>query len=564
MDQQGRTRIVGCRWRAPALGLLLLGLAIAGWLWTPRAAKAQASAPDQACILCHSDTDEKLVLPSGEVLDVQVDVDALDQSVHGAHAGQDVYCTDCHQDRQRYLYPHHPNPAQSLKEFVAEVSQNCEICHTPLELHNPGHLQVENNPNIPTCANCHGAHDVAPTEPMQADMVGFCQGCHATYDDPHVGEVHAELVANMRPGQNCLLCHGDVQQTADAQCQACHGLLTSQLTLESGETIDLHVDPNEIIASQHGERILQGVHYAALQCTDCHTDIARYGFPHPPLTETTQRGLTVQMEQICQQCHQEIYEKQMDGIHQQAIERGNLDAATCADCHGNHNIQEPDVPRERISQTCGQCHGEINELYSQSVHGAALLGEQNPDVPVCTDCHGVHDIENPTTAAFRANSPTLCAGCHADETMMAKYGISTEVFETYVADFHGTTVALFEKHSPDQPTNKAVCYDCHGIHNILPVTDVNSRVIKQNLLATCRECHPDATENFPSAWMSHYRPSLEHNTLVYLVDLFYKILIPGVVGAFVLFIGTDIYRRGYDWMRRRKEAESEPEETDVS
>ena len=49
---------------------------------------------------------------------------------------------------------------------------------------------------------------------------------------------------------------------------------------------------------------------------------------------------------------------------------------------------------------------------------------------------------------------------------MQKYGISTEVFNTYVADFHGTTVTLFERQHPDQPTNKAVCTDCHGVHDI--------------------------------------------------------------------------------------------------
>ena len=175
--------------------------------------------------------------------------------------------------------------------------------------------------------------------------------------------------------------------------------------------------------------------------------------------------------------------------------------------------------------------------------GNALFGENGEDVPVCTDCHGVHSIESPLTARFRVESPTLCGGCHADEDIMARHGISTDVFDTYVADFHGTTVALFEKQSPDHETNKAVCYDCHGVHDILAVTDENSTVIKENLLETCRECHPNANANFPDAWTSHYKPSLEHNALVYLIDLFYVILIPVVVGGFLMFIGTDVFRR---------------------
>jgi hypothetical protein len=32
-------------------------------------------------------------------------------------------------------------------------------------------------------------------------------------------------------------------------------------------------------------------------------------------------------------------------------------------------------------------------------------------------------------------------------------------------------VTLFEKTSPDQATNKPVCFDCHGVHNIQGVDD---------------------------------------------------------------------------------------------
>src|SRR5690606_3598676 len=118
----------------------------------------------------------------------------------------------------------------------------------------------------------------------------------------------------------------------------------------------------------------------------------------------------------------------------------------------------------------------IYGAYAESVHGAALL-EGDPNVPVCTDCHGVHGIPDPDTALFRLRSPEICAQCHANEDLMEEYGISTDVFDTYVADFHGTTVAIFEQTAPHQVPNEAVCYDCHGVHNILPTTDENSMVL---------------------------------------------------------------------------------------
>jgi len=127
--------------------------------------------------------------------------------------------------------------------------------------------------------------------------------------------------------------------------------------------------------------------------------------------------------------------------------------------------------------------------------------------------------------------------------MMARYDVSTNVFETYVADFHGTTVVLFEKISPDQETNKPVCIDCHGVHDMRKVNDPESRVLKENLLVTCQKCHPDATANFPTSWLGHYEPSAEDAPLVFFVDLFYKIIIPVTIGGIVVFIGTDITKK---------------------
>ncbi len=69
--------------------------------------------------------------------------------------------------------------------------------------------------------------------------------------------------------------------------------------------------------------------------------------------------------------------------------------------------------------------------------------------------------------------------------------------KSYVTDFHGTTVVLFEEIAPDQETNKPVCIDCHGVHDMKSVDDPESTVIKENLLDTCQKCHPDATTNFP-------------------------------------------------------------------
>jgi hypothetical protein len=126
---------------------------------------------------------------------------------------------------------------------------------------------------------------------------------------------------------------------------------------------------------------------------------------------------------------------------------------------------------------------------------------------------------------------------------MARYGLSTAILETYVSDFHGTTVLLFEKLAPDQETNKPVCVDCHGVHDIQRVDDPNSTVIQENLLVTCRRCHPDATANFPAAWLGHYPPDPQHAPLVFYVNVFYWVFIPVVIGGMLVFVVADVIRR---------------------
>ena len=183
-----------------------------------------------------------------------------------------------------------------------------------------------------------------------------------------------------------------------------------------------------------------------------------------------------------------------------------------------------------------------------------MINLGDPNVPTCTDCHGVHNTEGPSSEGnFHLLSPLLCAECHSDEEMMADYDVSTDVFETYVSDFHGTTVLLFENTAPDQETNKPVCVDCHGVHNMKKVNDPESLVIKENLLETCQRCHPDATDNFPTAWLNHYQPTLSIHPLVYYVNLFYKILIPVVIGGMLVFIASDIRKKVANKMEKRNE-----------
>jgi predicted CXXCH cytochrome family protein len=227
-----------------------------------------------------------------------------------------------------------------------------------------------------------------------------------------------------------------------------------------------------------------------------------------------------------------------------------MEAPVCTDCHGAHYTQYPNQPRALISDTCGQCHTEIFDIYKNSIHGSALIEENNPDVPVCTDCHGVHNIQDPRTALFRIESPELCAGCHADPALMAKYGYDSDVYNLYSISWHGVDVEVYKANWPTIWHESAVCTDCHGVHNILPASNPASSVSPQNLLATCRKCHPDAGPNWTGAWTGHNEISLERTPLVYYTNVFYVYFVPVVLILAGVYVLLRIIRATVDRVRR--------------
>jgi predicted CXXCH cytochrome family protein len=322
----------------------------------------------------------------------------------------------------------------------------------------------------------------------------------------------------------CLTCHVDSDQTK---------------TLPDGTELSVDVNFDELDESVHGSSSEDG----ALGCVDCH---GVDSFPHDDPYPETGRAYTVQNSLTCTNCHTEQTEDIVDDVHYLAITDGNLRSASCVDCHGAHDIQSPTESIANTAENCGTCHTTTFDKYKDSVHGVTLF-EGDENVPTCVTCHGVHGIQHPTTALFRNRSPQLCATCHADEEAMQEYDISTNVFDTYLSDFHGTTVSLFDQSDPTIPSNKAVCFDCHGVHDITKADDTKSQVVRENLLATCRECHPNASSEFPDTWVGHFEPTLESHPIIFLVNLFYDIFIPMVLSIFFILIAVDIIGR----VRRR-------------
>ncbi len=489
---------------------------------------------DHECRSCHGDNDEAVVFPSGEALSADVDLAAFDASVHGLQADNPIGCNGCHPPAT-YQYPHPPVEATDLRAYEISRSQTCVNCHEPHLTAHPGPdwsggfdpAASESGMNV-VCTDCHTSHAVQPAVVwLQHTATTVCADCHAAAGVALVDT--NQLSDHVRAGL-----FGNRQVDSDF-CMGCHGPPDKTMTFPNGDVVSISIDGEALHASVHGA----GNEWQELECNDCHEN---YNYPHPPKNAASAREYTIEKTELCGRCHETQHEGQMNSVHAEALADGKLDAATCVDCHGAHDTPVPNEPRSRIPQMCRQCHSTIFDEYASSVHGAALLNEENPDVPTCIECHGVHNINDPTTALFRNRSPELCASCHANTELMNHYEISTDVFETYVDDFHGTTVTIFQSNDPSVATNKAVCYDCHGVHAIKDPQDPNAG-IKENLVVTCQQCHPDATPNFSDAWTGHHRPSLQDNPLMFLVNIFYAVVIPATVGFFGFLVATDIYRR---------------------
>ncbi len=440
-----------------------------------------------ACLKCHAQGGGIKRFPDGKSISTYVDGVELEQSVHGA-----LPCTACHKD---FASGRHPDRAfRNKPQYLIRESHGCRGCHSDAALRRKQvHEELfakEDAGDAIVCTNCHGAHAIR-------------RASHAS------------------------------DKGEDERCMGCHeGGGASEFL--NGEQLPVHVDLAVIGSSAHH----------GLRCMDCHYWIT--GERHPRRNFRSLRDYQLATAEICRRCHFDKYSEVSESIHYDMLRSGNLKAPTCIDCHGGHSATSPARDRMAVVRKCRACHGGIYETYAASVHGSALIQEGNRDVPICTDCHSSHSIKRADTNAFHQGIPDTCSACHSNPAIMSKYGLSTDVVRTYLADFHGVTMEFYRKQggmSQYRPAQSmAVCTDCHGTHDIMRMSGSDTKEIKARLLERCRNCHHDATEQFPDAWLSHYRPSLKVAPMVFIVEKFYGLMMPLMVVGLILQILLHIWR----------------------
>jgi hypothetical protein len=318
--------------------------------------------------------------------------------------------------------------------------------------------------------------------------------------------------------------------------------------------------PNKDITKEytrgtHGQQRINKHNSDAPYCKDCH---GIHEILPPKNPRSTINRLNI--HNTCGKCHgdkklmrkyklsENIAQNYNASVHGRGVlNLGLIMTAVCTDCHGSHDVRPPDnvkspMNRKNIPITCGKCHVGILLQYRNSVHGKQWR-KGNKDVPVCTDCHGEHNIIAPDKAASSVNPENIgatCSRCHDKKPLENKYNLPVDRFKSFQKSYHGTALTL-------NKMTVANCASCHGSHDILPSSDRNSSINPKNLPRTCGKCHPQAKKNLHIGKM-HVSPSPSEDRLLFVVASVYKLLIAGTILGFLAFIGIDLFGA----RRRRK------------
>jgi len=318
----------------------------------------------------------------------------------------------------------------------------------------PPAASAQGSPKSSSCLACHGNPQMVDESSLKI-VSGFragvhaaaglsCQDCHGGNPDPALAD---DMGRAMDHGYKPSPFRGSPKQgEIPAFCGRCH----SDATYMKKFNPELRVDQEqEYWTSQHGRLLRRGDARVAT-CIDCH---GVHGILAP--TDLQSPVYATRVAETCARCHADP--KRMAGykgpdgrplpidqyalwrqsVHARALlEKEDLSAPTCNDCHGNHGAVPPGV--ESIAFVCGQCHGREAELFRAS-RKKQLFDEHNgylasagsagctlchkpPDPAAqiatirsfseCVTCHGNHGIVRPTLAMLAPLPSTPCALCH--------------------------------------------------------------------------------------------------------------------------------------------------------
>jgi hypothetical protein len=186
-------------------------------------------------------------------------------------------------------------------------------------------------------------------------------------------------------------------------------------------------------------------------------------------------------------------------------------------------IHEPVLFEENTCVAChrnlGGKHLQITEDWTASVHAERGVG--------CVSCHGGDPTKTDAQEAMSPEAgylgplpkdriPGLCGSCHTSVELMRPFNLPTDQLEQYWQSQHGQALLQGDQ-------NVATCFDCHGGHRVLEISDPASPVYPSNEPAMCARCHADealmAPYNIPTNQYELYQKSVHGVALLQKQDM---------------------------------------------
>ena len=300
-----------------------------------------------------------------------------------------------------------------------------------------------------SCTACHGNEDLFDTEAeltknfasdVHAEAKLSCHDCHGGNPDLDLADDPEAMDESFDPNPYIGI---PARDKIPGLCGSCHSDAVYMRRFNPAPRVD---QESEYWTSRHGIALAGGDTGVAV-CTDCHTvhSTRRVSSPDSSVHPT-------RVAETCNTCHGDAqrmagrkgptglpipidpYARWRTSVHAVALlEREDLSAPTCNDCHGNHGAAPPGL--DSVAFVCGQCHGREAELFRASPKHEAfelhneLLADAGPDgcaachespqseVEIrsfiqCATCHDNHGIVRPTLAMFSGLPQTPCEFCH--------------------------------------------------------------------------------------------------------------------------------------------------------
>jgi hypothetical protein len=329
-------------------------------------------------------------------------------------------CAPCHADISDTKIP-------GIKfSHAAHILYECAACHSKFP-HQPEGTTI---PTMKDCWNCHALRHGPQGIMAASECNGKCHLPATTKRRPKDHVADWKNKPHVQPGAQqlrtrCMMCHDQ------KGCVDCH----DKLKIYWDPKVPYSFDPGNGCLACHGGNLprlkgpVVGIDASAHRdttCLECHPD-----FKYTDAKDATKLW-QVNAGIACRSCHLTLKQtakktasiKAYDAsIHAKRIKEGNLKSATCASCHGGHDIERLKTPaalrRIRLSgeKMCADCHAAAWSSYNDYWHGAAYKAGAL-DAPACWDCHdGPHatlPVKDPKSQASPEKLGDACgqSGCH--------------------------------------------------------------------------------------------------------------------------------------------------------